>query len=552
MRLRSREVIEGVDRAPHRALLKAFGLTDEELRKPLVGIANSWNDIVPGHHHLKLLADRVRSGILEGGGVPLEFNTIAICDGIAMGHEGMKAPLPSREVIAASVELMALAHGFDALVLICSCDKIVPGMLMAACRLDLPAIMVTGGCSLPGQLNGEKVTINKIFEAVGAAKAGKITHEKLTLLENLACPTCGSCQGMYTANTMQCLVEAMGFSLPYSGTTPAVYTAKYRLAALSGRQVMELLARGLTPSRILGRKSFENAIIVDQALGGSTNTALHLPAIAHELGIELTLDDFDRLGKVTPHICNIEPSGEATVVDLHNAGGVPGVLKTLSPLLHLDALTVTGMTVGENIRAVEVRNRQIIRTLENPFHKEGGIAVLKGNLAPDGAVVKQSAVDESMLRFEGEAKVCNSEEEALKAIYDGEVKAGCVLIIRYEGPRGGPGMKEMLAATAALAGMGLNKGVALLTDGRFSGATRGPCVGHISPEAMAGGPIAVVEEGDMIEIDIPQRRLELKISSDEIDSRLRRWKPPPLKIRKGWLATYGRIAQSASSGAIFE
>ncbi len=552
MKLRSREVVEGIDRAPHRALLKASGLTDEDLKKPLVGIANSWNEIVPGHYHLKSLAERVKFGVVEGGGTPLEFDTIAICDGIAMGHKGMKAPLPSREIIAASVELMALAHGFDALVLICSCDKIVPGMLMAACRLDFPAVMVTGGCSLPGQLDGEKVTFKKIVEAVGAVKAGKMSQEKLALVENAACPTCGSCQGMYTANTMQCLVEAMGLSLPYTGTTPAVYASKGRLATQSGRQVMKLLAEGLTPSRILKQESFENAIMVDQALGGSTNTALHLPAVAHELGIRLTLDDFDRLGRVTPHICNIEPSGEYTVVDLHHAGGIPAVLKTLSPLLHLDALTVTGRTVGENIATVEVKNRQIIRTLVNPFNKEGGIAVLKGNLAPEGAVVKQSAVDGAMLKFEGRAKVYDSEEEALEVIYGGKVVSGDIVVIRYEGPRGGPGMREMLAATAALVGMGLDKGVALLTDGRFSGATRGPCIGHISPEAMVGGPIAVVEGGDRIGIDIPRRRLELKVPREEIRRRLKRWKPPPPKVERGWLATYGRVAQSASSGAIFE
>jgi len=549
MRLRSREVVEGVNRAPNRALLKASGLTDKDLAKPLVGIANSWNEIVPGHIHLKRLAERVKAGVTAEGGTPLEFNTIAICDGVAMAHEGMRAPLPSREVIAASVELMALAHGFDALVLVCSCDKIVPGMLMAACRLDLPTIMVTGGCSLPGQLDGQKITLNKLFEAVGAAKAGKISPEELALIEDVACPTCGSCQGMYTANTMQCLVEAMGLSLPYQGAAAAVYALKDKLAAESGRQVMRLLAEGMTPSKILGNKSFENAVIVDQALGGSTNTALHLPAIAHELGISLTLDDFDRLGRTTPHICNMDPAGEATVVDLHHAGGVPAVLKTLSPLLHLDALTVTGRTVGENISNAAVRNQQVIRSLENPFHREGGIAVLKGNLAPDGAVVKQSAVDERMLRFEGRAKVYSSEEEALGAIYGGKIGSGDVVVIRYEGPRGGPGMREMLAATSALVGMGL-KDVALLTDGRFSGATRGPCIGHISPEAMAGGPIAYVEQGDLIEIDIPGRRLELKVSSEEMKSRAERWTPPPPKVQKGWLAIYGRIAQSANSGAI--
>lgn len=550
--LRSRKVIEGVDRAPHRSLFKALGLTDEDLSKPLIAVVNSWNEVVPGHVHLDKIAEAVKNGVRTAGGTPLEFNTIAICDGIAMGHEGMRTPLPSREIIAASIELMIQAHMFDAMVLISSCDKIVPGMLMAACRLDIPSIMVTGGCMLPGVYKGKEIALSQVFEAVAKVKSGEMSEEDLKLLEESACPGPGSCAGMYTANTMACIVEALGMSLPGCGACPAVYAEKLRIAEESGKQIIKLLEKEITPSKIITEKSMENAVRVDMALGGSTNTILHLTAVAHELGINLTLEKFDELGRSTPHICNMNPSGPHYLKDLYHAGGVPAVMKELKPLLNLDVLTVTGKTLRENLKNVYVLNREVIRPLNNPYHKEGGIAILFGSLAPEGAVVKQSAVDPSMQKFKGEARVFNNEEDAVNAILNNEIERGQIIVIRYEGPKGGPGMREMLSATSALVGVGLDKSVALITDGRFSGATRGPAIGHVSPEAMDGGPIAIVEDGDIISINIPERRLDLNISEDIVKERLERWRPPEPRVEKGYLHLYSKITESASRGAIWK
>ena len=551
MRFRSETVRVGVDRAPHRSLFKALGLTDEDLARPLIGIANSWSECVPGHIHLRRLAEAVKAGVRSAGGTPIEFNTIAICDGIAMGHPGMKASLPSRELIADSVELMAEAYQFDALVFLCSCDKIVPGMLMAAFRLDLPSIFVTGGPMLPGHFKGRRVGFNHIYEAVSAYKAGKLSLEELKKLEDSVCPGAGSCSGMYTANTMQCLVEALGLTLPYGATIPAVDAERVRLAKQAGARVMELLKEELTPRKIVDEKSFENAITVDMALGGSTNTVLHLVAVAHEAGVRLPLEKFDEVSRRTPHLCDMNPAGPHFLVDLHRAGGIPALMAELSNLIHGECLTVTGRTVAENIREAKVKDREVIRPISSPIHPEGGIAILKGNLAPEGAVAKQSAIKPEVLKFEGEAQVYDGEEEALKALTSRreELKSK-VLVIRYEGPRGGPGMREMLAITAAVRGFGLETSLALITDGRFSGATTGPCIGHISPEAASGGPIAVLRDGDLVKIDVPGRRLEVELSSREIEERLRSWSPLPPKVKHGYLARYARSVSSASQGAI--
>jgi dihydroxy-acid dehydratase len=551
LKLRSETVRVGVDRAPHRSLFRALGLTDRDLAKPLVGIANSWSEGVPGHIHLRRLAEAAKAGVRAAGGTPIEFNTIAICDGIAMGHPGMKSSLPSREVIADSVELVAEAYQFDALVFLCSCDKIVPGMLMAAFRLNLPSIFVTGGPMLPGNFKGRKVGFNHIYEAVSAFKAGNLSLEELKELEASVCPGPGSCSGMYTANTMQCLVEALGLTLPYGATIPAVDTERVKLAKKAGEKVMELLKKQITPREIVSEKSFENAITVDMALGGSTNTVLHLIAIAHEAGVRLFLEKFDEISRKTPHLCDMNPAGPYFLVDLHRAGGIPALMAELSNLIRGECLTVTGRTLAENIREAKVKDRSVIRSVENPVHPEGGIVILKGNLAPEGAVTKQSAIKPEMLRFEGEAKVYNGEEEALKALADkrGELK-GKVLVIRYEGPKGGPGMREMLAITAAVRGFGLEASLALLTDGRFSGATAGPCIGHISPEAASGGPIAVLKDGDMVSIDVPGRKLNIKLSVKELKDRLKSWSPPPPKVKEGYLARYARNVSSASRGAI--
>ena len=542
-----------MQRAPHRSLLRACGVTDDEMDRPFIGVANSFTDIVPGHIHLKQIADAVKLGISQAGGVPFEFSTMAICDGIAMNHEGMRYSLASREIVADTVESMAQAHSLDALVLLPTCDKIVPGMLMAAARLDIPSIVVTGGPMLPGEYKGEAVDLIDVFEAVGQVSAGKMSEEELDELEHCACPGAGSCAGLFTANSMACLTEAMGMSLPYCATTHAVDSRKIQMARESGEKIMELVKKNITPSMSMTQEAFYNAVVVDLALGGSSNTTLHLPAIANELrdkGVEVNLDLFDSLSREIPHLAAISPSGKHTMLDLHKAGGIPAVLKVLKDQIHAKALTCTGDPLESNFRDAEVTDTTVIHSLEDPVHQEGGIAVLKGNLAPNGSVVKQAAVSADMLTHEGPAKVFNSEEEATQGIFNGEVKEQDVIVIRYEGPRGGPGMREMLNPTSAISGMGI-KSVALITDGRFSGGTRGPCIGHVSPEAMSNGPIAIVEDGDIIRIDIPQRKLELDVAEEEIKRRLDQAKHPEKQL-KGWLARYSRLASSADEGAILK
>jgi dihydroxy-acid dehydratase len=552
--MRSDAMKKGLERAPHRSLLKAMGITDEEIDRPFVGIVNSWNELIPGHVHLDKIADAVKAGVRLAGGVPFEFNTIGICDGIAMGHEGMRYSLPSREVIAASIELVAQAYRFDALVFIPTCDKIVPGHLMAAARLNLPSIVVTGGAMCPGFVGDKNVDLISVFEAVGEFKAGKITEEQLNDLENLACPGPGSCAGLFTANTMACVTEALGMSLPGCGTAHAVDAKKLRIAKLSGMKVMELLERGISAKEIMTEKAFENAIRIDMAIGGSTNTALHLPAIAREAGVELPLDAFDKISRETPHLTNLRPGGEHFMLDLDQAGGIPAVMLKIKDKLNLDVLTVTGSTLEENLKEVRIvnpeKNREVIRDPSNAYHSEGGIAVLKGSLAPRGSVVKQTAVSEKMLKHRGPARVFDGEEAAVKAILNDEIKPGDVVIIRYEGPKGGPGMREMLAATSIIAGMGLSDSVALITDGRFSGGTRGPCIGHVSPEAYEGGPIALVKDGDIVEIDIPARKLNLLVDEEELERRRQEWQPPRTEARRSYLESYRRSVSSADMGAI--
>ncbi|WP_321423033.1 dihydroxy-acid dehydratase [uncultured Methanobacterium sp.] len=551
--MRSDNIKKGMQRAPHRSLLRACGVTDDEMKKPFIGVANSFTDIVPGHIHLKQIADAVKMGISQAGGVPFEFSTMAICDGIAMNHDGMRYSLASREIVADTVESMAQAHSLDALVLLPTCDKIVPGMLMAAARLDIPSIVVTGGPMLPGEYNGEAVDLINVFEAVGKVSAGKMSEEELDELERCACPGAGSCAGLFTANSMACLTEAMGMSLPYCATTHAVDSRKIQLARESGEKIMELVEKNITPSMIMTQKAFNNAVIVDLALGGSSNTALHLPAIAHELedhGVEVTLDLFDSYSREIPHLAAISPSGKHTMLDLHKAGGIPAVLKVLCDKIALENITCTGSSLEYNISEAKVNDDTVIHSMDSPVHSEGGIAVLKGNLAPNGSVVKQAAVSEDMLTHQGPAKVFNSEEETTKAIFQGKIQEQDVIVIRYEGPRGGPGMREMLNPTSAISGMGI-KSVALITDGRFSGGTRGPCIGHVSPEAMSNGPIAVVEDGDIIKIDIPQRKLELLVDDEEIKQRLQNVNHPE-KPLKGWLARYSKMASSADEGAVLK
>jgi len=550
--LRSDEIKRGIERAPHRSLLKALGLTDEEINRPFIGIANSYTTIVPGHIHLNKIAEAVKAGIIAAGGVPFEFNTIAVCDGIAMNHIGMRYSLPSREIIADSVEIMAEAHRFDGLVLISNCDKITPGMLMAAARLNIPAILVTGGPMLSGIVDGKRVGFASVYEAVGGVLAGRITQGELKKLEDNACPGCGSCNGMFTANTMACVAEALGMTLPYCATAPAVSAAKLRIAKESGKRIVEMVKSDLKPSDVLTLKAFENAIMVDMALGGSTNTVLHLTAIAKEVGVTLPLTIFDELSRRTPHLCNMIPSGPYAVEDLDAAGGIPALMKELSAILNLDALTVSGKIVKENIEKAEVLNRAVIKPINDPVHKEGGIAVLKGNLAPEGAIVKSAAVPDKMFSFRGEARVFDSEEDAVKALRERKIREGEVVVIRYEGPKGGPGMPEMLSPTAILAGMGLSESVALITDGRFSGATRGLCVGHISPEAAEGGPIVVLKDGDIISIEIPKRKINVEISKDELEKRLKVFKPKELKFKRGYLARYSWLVQSAATGGTFK
>jgi dihydroxy-acid dehydratase len=537
-KMRSNTAKKGIDRAPNRSLLKALGLTDKDMDKPFIGVANSYTNIVPGHIHLQKIAEAVKAGIYEAGGTPFEFNTIAVCDGIAMGHEGMRYSLPSRELIADSVEIMTQAHRLDALVLVTNCDKITPGMLMAAARLNIPTIAVTGGPMESGIFNNEKVGVTNVFEGMGKVIAEKMTLEELAQLESAACPGCGSCNGMFTANTMACLTEALGMSLPYCATALATSASKLRIAKESGEKIVELTRKNFTPSQILTRKAFENAVAVDMALGGSTNSVLHLSAIAREAEITLPLSLFDETSRRVPHLCSMVPSGPYDMEDLHNAGGVPALMKELAPLLHLDALTVTGNAVRQNLRNAKVLNASVIRPLVDPVHEGGGIVVLSGNLAPKGAVVKTVAVSPKMLRHTGPARVFDSEQDSVDAMKKREIQPGDVIVIRYEGPKGGPGMPEMLVPTATISGMGLSESVALVTDGRFSGATRGPCVGHVAPEAAVGGPIAVVKDGDRITIDIPNRMLKVELSEEEIRRRLAMWKPKPLKITKGYLTRY--------------
>jgi dihydroxy-acid dehydratase len=536
--MRSDQIKTGIEKAPHRALLKSLGLQDDDIAKPFIGIANSYTNLVPGHIHLRALGEAAKEGILAAGGTPFEFNTIAVCDGIAMGHEGMRYSLPSREIIADSVEIMLQAHSLDGLVMISNCDKITPGMLMAAARVDIPAIMVTGGPMATGRHHGKKISYSSMPEALGEVVAGKMTEGELLEMEANACPGCGSCSGMFTANTMACMTEALGLSLPYCATSLANSAFKVRLARATGKQIVKLVHDDLKPSQILTKEAFENAIALDMALGGSTNTTLHLPAIAQEAGLTLPLSTFDAIGKKVPHLCSMIPSGIYAVEDLDAAGGVPAVMNELKPLLHLKLPTVSGKSVGENIRNAQVLDRDVIHTLANPVHKEGGIAILTGNLAPKGSVIKTAGVSEKMQKHTGPAKVYDSEREALTAIRGKEVKAGDVVVIRYEGPRGGPGMPEMLFPTATIAGMGLADSVALITDGRFSGATRGGSIGHVAPEAFEGGPIAVIKNGDVITIDIPNRTLKVELSDKELKARLTAWKPRPPKITKGILSRY--------------
>ncbi|MDR1491082.1 MAG: dihydroxy-acid dehydratase [Desulfovibrio sp.] len=556
---RSLRMTQGLEKAPHRSLLYALGLTREEIGRPLVGIVNGFNEIVPGHIHLRALSEAVKAGVRSAGGTPLEFPAIAVCDGLAMNHEGMKFSLPSREIIADSVELMANAHPFDALVLIPNCDKTVPGMLMAMLRLNIPAILVSGGPMLAGaempDRNGAASDLIAVFEGVGRVRAGTLDEDELERLAENACPGCGSCAGMYTANTMNCIAETIGLALPGNGTVPAVSADRVRLAKQAGAGVMALLEKNILPRDIVTEKSVANATAVDMALGGSSNTVLHLPAIFREAGLPLTLEIFDEISRRTPNLCKLSPAGRPHIQDLHAAGGIPAVMATLleGNLLQADALTVTGRSVAENLKELKAvnRNPEVIRPLDNPHYPEGGIAILRGNLAPDGAVVKQFAVLPSMLRRTVTARVFNSEEEAVAAILGGKIKAGDCVVVRYEGPRGGPGMREMLTPTSAIAGMGLDGDVALITDGRFSGGSRGAAIGHVSPEAADGGPIGVVEDGDAIFIDIPGRKLELMLDGDSLTKRLAAFKPVEKKISSPFLRRYARQVGSAAGGAMF-
>lgn len=554
--MRSDVMKKGLVRAPHRSLLYALGLDDDEISRPFIGVVNSANTIIPGHMHLNMIAEAVRAGIRSAGGTPLEFSTIGICDGLAMGHRGMKYSLGSRELIADSIEVIVESTPFDGLVLIPNCDKIVPGMLIAAARLNIPAVVVSGGPMLAGDFDGKKLGLDDVFEAVGEFQSRKINQEKLKEIERCACPGAGSCSGLYTANTMNCLSEALGIALPGNGTIPAVYADRIRLAKEAGRVIMDRVRDGIKPRDIMTKQAFLNAIAVDMALGGSTNTVLHLTAIAYYADVDLGLDDFDMMGSRVPHLCAIAPSGPHHMEDLHLAGGVGAVMKELASagLIDDSAITVTGKTVAENLKNIRVRNRDVIASVDNPKHATGGLTVLKGNLAPEGAIVKSGAVDEKMLRHEGPARVFNSEEEAVDAILSSRIKPGDVVVIRYEGPKGGPGMREMLTPTSAIAGMGLDASVALITDGRFSGATRGASIGHISPEAAAFGPIAAVEEGDIIQIDIPGKTLNLKLSESEIKKRLenlrKKGEREPL-IKKGYMYRYSKLVSSSAKGAVF-
>ncbi|HAR46179.1 MAG: dihydroxy-acid dehydratase [Nitrospirae bacterium GWC2_57_13] len=549
--MRSDRIKKGLERAPHRSLLFATGITRSGLDLPMIGVATSFTDLIPGHIGMRDLERFIEKGVHSGGGWPLFFGVPGICDGIAMGHRGMHYSLPSRELIADIIESVATAHAFDGLVLLTNCDKITPGMLMAAARLDIPTIVVTAGAMHSGRFRGDRVNLISAFEAVGKVRNGQMSERDLAELETCACPGPGSCQGMFTANTMSCVTESLGMSLPGCATALAVSGEKRRIAFESGKRIVGLVKEDVTPRKVMTKNAFENAIRVDMALGGSTNTSLHIPALAHEAGIELPIAEFDRVSRETPHLCNMLPGGPHYMEDLDAAGGIPGVLSRFVKVLK-DSPTVSGKSILENAKAGIVRNDDVIRPLDKAYHKEGGIAVLSGSLAPHGSVVKQTAVSDKMMRFEGTAIVFDSEEDAMKAIMDGKIKAGHVIVIRYEGPKGGPGMREMLSPTSAIMGMGLGESVVLVTDGRFSGGTKGPCIGHVSPEAAEGGPIAIVRDGDGIILDVPNRKLELKLSADEIKKRLAAWKPREPKITTGWLARYARQVTSANTGAVLK
>ena len=552
--MRSDSVMKGTSQAPHRSLFNALGFTEEERNRPLIGIVSSYNEIVPGHMNLDKIAEAVKLGVAMAGGTPVVFPAIAVCDGIAMGHIGMKYSLVTRDLIADSTECMAMAHGFDGLVCIPNCDKNVPGLLMAAARLNIPTVFVSGGPMLAGHVNGKKRSLSSMFEAVGSVAAGTMSMDELCEYEEKVCPTCGSCSGMYTANSMNCLTEAIGMGLKGNGTIPAVYSERIRLAKHAGMKIMELVEKNIRPRDIMTAEAFRNALIVDMALGCSTNTMLHLPAIAHEAGVELNLDMANELSAITPNLCHLAPAGPTYMEDLNEAGGVYAVMKELSKknLLNLDLITVTGKTVGENIKDAYNKNPEVIRPVENPYSRTGGIAVLKGNLAPDSGVVKRSAVVPEMMVHEGPARVFDCEEDAIEAIRGGRIVAGDVMVIRYEGPKGGPGMREMLNPTSAIAGMGLGSSVALITDGRFSGASRGASIGHVSPEAAVGGPIALVKEGDIISINIPENTLNVRISDEEMAKRRAEWQPREPKVTTGYLARYHELVTSGNRGAILE
>ncbi|HOJ58787.1 MAG TPA: dihydroxy-acid dehydratase [bacterium] len=551
--MRSDVMKTGVEKGPHRSLWYAAGLSKRDLDKPIIGIANSFNEIIPGHIELNKISNAVKRGVLMSGGTPVEFNTIGVCDGIAMNHLGMRYSLVSREIIADSVEIMAQAHPFDGLVLVSNCDKITPGMLMAAARLNIPTVLVTGGPMLAGYERGQAVDLNTIFERIAPAKTGKLSPEAFEETCCTACPGAGSCSGMFTANSMSCLSEALGIALPGNGTIPAVFSDRIRLAQWAGIQIMEMVQRNITARDILTHQAFLNAIALDMAFGGSTNTSLHLPAIAHEAGVDITLKDFNAISEKTPHICSMAPAGPYHLEDLDRAGGVSSILKTLhqANLIDGSTQTVTGRTLAENIRDSKPGDSVVIRPLDNPYHQTGGLAVLYGNLAPDGSVVKAAAVLPEMLKHSGPARIFNSEQEAVEAILGRKINDGDVVVIRYEGPKGGPGMPEMLTPTSVVKGMGLAAKVALITDGRFSGATSGASIGHVSPEAMEGGPIGLLQEGDIIEIDIPNRSLRVKLPEDELNRRRSQWKPPELKIKTGVIARYAKTVTSAASGAVF-
>ncbi len=554
MAMNSDRVMKGLQQAPHRSLFNALGFTEEERNKPLIGIVSSYNEIVPGHMNLDKITEAVKLAVAEAGGMPVVVPAIAVCDGIAMGHIGMKYSLVTRDLIADSTECLAIAHAFDGMVCIPNCDKNVPGLLMAAARVNIPTVFVSGGPMLAGRIDGHKTSLSSLFEAVGSVSAGKMTNEKLCEYEEKGCPTCGSCSGMYTANSMNCLTETIGMGLPGNGTIPAVYSARIRLAKKAGYAVMDLVEKNIRPRDIMTKEAFMNALTLDMALGCSTNTMLHLPAIAHEAGVELNMEIANEVSSRTPNLCHLAPAGPTYMEDLNEAGGVPAVMSELvkKDLLNLDCLTVTGKTVKENIEGAVNRNPEVIRPIENPYMQSGGIAVLKGNLAPDTGIVKKSAVVPEMMVHEGPARVFDCEEDAIEAILGGKIVAGDVVVIRYEGPKGGPGMREMLNPTSAIAGMGLGSTVALITDGRFSGASRGASIGHVSPEAAVGGPIALVEEGDIISIDIPNNSLSVKVSDEELSARRAKWQPREPKVTTGYLSRYRELVTSGNRGAILE